>query len=572
MKKWLIAFYIGLVSIIAGMQIAGQILGFAGIFTKWTAILLAVVLAVVFYVWLQRSTGDFLLSILVPAGEEKPHRLLNSVGWVAGAVLILVLLLLPLVLWPYSGISQELPWDAGLYHLPKAVELVNQHTTWDLTIDYGEYPWGYETLIAFSFLFSRSGMLIGTAHALITLLFTLSLFFLAARFSRIPRGALFFGIAAVICSFDIIRGVDYNPWWVFRAQAFTIGKNDLFVSAALVTLFVFAPFGHRGKGIEYSLPGMAIASAMALSTKPNSAYITSVVWAIVFILELATVIKQRTALKEWGKRLLPVALVLLTGVLWAIRNLIMMGRLVSEMALQINQWSILNNLTNPYFYNYTDIYFKIAVGIVLLTMVFTGLTRRFHWTVLAVLFAVAFSFIATPASGFFFTNQTPSHIAWRFGVTLVAFELVILLLMVDPLMHWIFERRIKPLEIFIAVGIVLTAGWGIRLNYDRIQTHESNSIVLRDYYREPVGVDGYYSPYDYVQKNIHNSVVWVERGLPFYLYDRDKTNTVTRSVPSDYMVYITEDGTYPDALAEPDFKTNWEIVYEDQAGRVYERK
>src|SRR5574340_887053 len=95
MKKWLVAFYIGLVSIIAGMQIAGQILGFAGLFTKWAAILLAAVLTVVFYFWLQRSTGDFLLDILVPAGEEKPHRLLNTVGWVAGTVLILVLLLLP---------------------------------------------------------------------------------------------------------------------------------------------------------------------------------------------------------------------------------------------------------------------------------------------------------------------------------------------------------------------------------------------------------------------------------------------------------------------------------------------
>lgn len=572
MKKWLIAFYIGLVSIIAGMQIAGQILGFAGIFTKWAAIMLAFVLAAVFYLWLQRSTGDFLLDILVPAGEEKPHRLLNTVGWVAGAVLIVILLLLPLVLWPYSGISQQLPWDAGLYHLPKAVELVNQHTTWDLSIDYGEYPWGYETLIAFSFLFSRSGLLIGTAHALITMLFTLSLFFLAARFSRIPRGPLFFGIAAVICSFDILRGMNYYPWWVFGAQIFTIGKNDLYLSAGLVTLLVFAPFGHRGKGIEYSLPGMAVASAMALSIKPNSATITTMVWGIALILELSLVIKKQLTSKDGWRRWLPVALLLFTGVLWAIRNLILTGRLMSEMALRINQWSILNNLTNPYFYNYTDIYFKIAVGVVLLTMLLTGLTRRFHWTVLAVLFAVAFSFIATPASGFFFTNQTPSHIAWRFGVTLVAFELAILLLMVDPLMDWIFEHQIKAFEIIVAVGIVLTAGWGVWLNYERIQPQESNAIVLRDYFLEPVGVDGYYSPYDYVQKNIHNSVVWVEGGLPFFVYDLEKTNTVTRSVPSNYMVYITEDGTYPDALAESDFKTNWEIVYEDKAGRVYERK
>jgi hypothetical protein len=79
-----------------------------------------------------------------------------------------------------------------LYHLPKAAELVVNHSAWDFTIDYGEYPWGYESLIAFSLAISRSGMLIGLIHALIALLFALSLFFLAARFSKIPRGLLFF--------------------------------------------------------------------------------------------------------------------------------------------------------------------------------------------------------------------------------------------------------------------------------------------------------------------------------------------------------------------------------------------
>lgn len=572
MKKWFITFYIGLVSVIAAMQIAGQILGFIGFFTFWSAILLALILAAVFYRWLQRTCADFLLDILTPEKPEKSHRLLNTAGYIAGALLILVLLLLPLVLWPYSGITEELTWDAALYHLPKAVELVNQHTAWDLTIDYGEYPWGYETLIAFSFLFSKSGVLIGVTHALITLLFTLSFFFLAARFSQIPRGALFFGIAFVICSFDIIRGSDINPWWVFRGQAFTIGKNDLYLSATILTLLVFSPFGHRGKGIEYLLPGMAVSGAMALSTKPNGAYITGLVWAIALYLELSGVVKKQMTSKEFWRRWVPAVLVLFTGVLWAVRNLIMSGRLVSENALRINQWSILNNLTNPYFYNYTDIYFKTAVGIVVLTIIFTVLTRRFHWTVLAVLFATAFSFISTPASGFFFTNQEPSHIAWRFGVSLVAFEVIVLILMVDPLMRWIFDRQIKPVEIFVAAGILLTAGWGIRMNYNRIRPQESNAIVLRDHYREPVGVDGYYSPYDYVQKNIHNSVVWVERGLPFYLYDPEKTNTVTRSVPADYLVYITEDGTYPEGLAENDWTSKWKIIYEDQAGRVYERK
>lgn len=576
MKKWFVSFYIGLISVVAGIQITGQILGFAGIYHLWSAILLAIILTIVFYFWLQRTCADFLIAVLTPERADKSHRFLNIVGYASGVVLILVLLLLPLALWPSSGIYQELVWDAGLYHLPKAAELVIQHTTWDLTIDYGEYPWGYESLIAFSFLFSRSGMLIGLTHALITLLFTLSFFFLAARFSQIPRGALFFGITAVICSFDILRGSNINPWWVFRAQVFTIGKNDLYLSITILTLLLFSPFGHKGKGIEYSLSGMAVSSAMALSTKPNSAYIVILVYAVVLYLELSRVIKKQTTLIEFCKRWLPVGLLLLTGVLWAIRNLVTSGRMVSESALRIYQWSIINNLTNPYFYNYTDLYFKIAVGIVVLTVGFTALSRRFHWTVLAVLFVVAFSFIATPSSGFFSTNQTPSHIAWRFGVSLVAFELIALLLMVDPLMRWIFNRQIKPIEIFIAAGIVLTAGWGIYFNYPRAIPHEENTIVLRDMYREPVGVDGYFSAYDYVQKNIHNSTVWVENGLPFYVFGPELSNSVTRSRPADYIVFFQtpwiNDGGYPETLTTAEWISTWQLIYEDREGRVYQRK
>jgi hypothetical protein len=124
-------------------------------------------------------------------------------------------------------------------------------------------------------------MLIGLIHALIALLFALSLFFLAARFSKIPRGLLFFGVAAVICSFDIVRGFDGNPWWVFRVLAFTIGKNDFFLAASILALLVFSPVGPRDSWRVYSIEGMGAASALVLSTKPNGFPIVALVWLLV---------------------------------------------------------------------------------------------------------------------------------------------------------------------------------------------------------------------------------------------------------------------------------------------------
>lgn len=576
MYKWIIHFYIGLISVVAGIQIAGQILGFLGFYTTWSAILLSILLVIVFYFWILRTSYDFLDDILSPAGEKRPNQILNTLGFIAGAGLLIGLLLLPLILWPYSGINNELTWDAGLYHLPKAAELVVSHTTWDLTIDYGEYPWGYESLIAFSLVFSNSGMLIGTAHAVIVLLFAFSFFFLAARFTMLPRGVLFFAIAVIICSFDIVRDFDSNPWWIFRILAFTIGKNDFHLTTVILSMLVFSPFNLRGKGIQYSLSGMAIASALVLSTKPNGALVVLFVWLIALYAEISLVIRQQGKVKEFLKLWIPAGLVIITGVLWAIRNLIMTGRLVSENALGIQQWSILNNLTNRFFYNYLDIYFKYFLVVVLLTIVFTIFSKRFHWTTLATLLVCSISFIATPASGFFGSNQTPTQIAWRFGAYLVAFEVAIVLLMVDPLIKWFFAKSIKPLEFLIAAVMIGISGWNMYLNYPRVIPHEENAIVLRDLYRTPVGVDGYFSAYDFVQKNIRDSVVWVENGYPFYVFGPDLTNTVTRSRPADYIVYfqtpLIDEGGYPEALASAEWNSEWHLIYEDSEGRVYQRK
>jgi len=575
MNKWLVKSFLIIVSIIVAVQVSGQILGFIGFYTFWSTLTLTIMLFIFVYWWINNTSNIFLINILSEENFSGQHRFLDIIGYIFGSLLIIGLLVLPLVLWPYSGINHDLTWDAGLYHLPKAAEMVVSHSTWDLTIDYGEYPWGYESLIAFSFLLSNDGMLIGVSHALILLLFAVSFFFLAARFTRLPRGLLFFIIAAIICSYDIVRGFDSNPWWIFRILAFTIGKNDFYLSALILTFLVFSPLRNLISKKDYSLPGIAIIGALIIGTKPNGALIVGSVLLIIFAFEVKGVFNSEVSIRSLVARWLGVILVLLTGLLWAIRNIVLTGHLFSQNALEIQKWSILNNITNPYFYRYMGNNFKFLLIIIGLIIIFTIFSRKFHWANLIVFLVCFFSFLATPASGFFGSNQQPTQIAWRFGAYLLAFEAVILFQIVDPLVGWLANKKFKLVEILFSLFMIGITIWSIYLNSNRIVPRTENDIVLRDIYRTSVGVDGYFSAYDYVQKKIRHSVIWVENGFPFYVFGPKLTNTVTRSKPADYWLFfktpLIDAGGYPDSLATNQWKSDWKLIYEDSEGRVYER-
>jgi hypothetical protein len=103
-------------------------------------------------------------------------------------------------------------------------------------------------------------------------------------------------------------------------------------------------------------------------------------------------------------------------------------------------------------------------------------------------------------------------------------------------------------------------------------------LVLRDQFKSSVGLNGYFSAYDYVQKNVHNSIVIVENGLPYYLYDNNLTNSVTRSHDADYFVAFKTAWTagrkegFPEMISDPNWDQTWQLVYQDPEGRVYKRK
>lgn len=558
--------FILIFSLLAGVLLTGQLLGFCGIYYTWLVIPLSLLLTGLIAVVLIKKALPLLLRLAEPEPGMEKRPILDVCGYLAGGLLLL-LLIVPLALWPYTGINQDLTWDAGLYHLPKAVELVTSHSTWDFTIAYGEYPWGYESLAAFSFLFSSDGSLLGVVHALIAVLFALAFFFLAARFTHLPRGLLFFGVMAVICSFDLARGIESNPWWVFRPLIFTIGKNDLFLAAAILSLLAFSPLGLRGSGKVYSLEGAILAATLVISTKPNGLLIAGFALALVLLCEIQTARREQWSPTRLAKRYVPAGLILFTGLLWAVRNLVGLGQVISADSLNLQQWSILSNLSNPFFYQHIDLNIKVTLALFLVSIAAACFYRNYHWTIPLTFFILIVTFAATPASAFVGSTQQPAQIAWRFGAALLAFEFTALLGVGEPAVQRLGKLIMKPAEWIIGIVILFVAVWGCWQNLAWLNTDPQNTRVLRDYFPEPVGEDGYYSAYDYVQKNVRGAVVWVENGLPFYVYGPGLTNTVTRARPADYLVFFKA-GDFP--AAPP--SAAWLLVYEDREGRVYQRR
>ncbi len=562
-----------------GEVFSAQILGMAGLYRGPFPLLATLLIALLaFFIYIRWDPEHFWDAF---STETNPAQRLDGFAAAAGCLILLGLILLPTGFWPLTPISDVLHWDAGAYHLPKAVELFRSGNVWDLSIPYGEYPFGFESLFSFVLLLTRDERLYGLITLLIALFFALNLWLLARRYTRLPGGFLWLATLLIITS-ELIT-VKGNPFYIFLDQAYMVGKNDLFTAVGVMSAILHAPIGRSAKESRLHLPGLAYSSLLVLATKPAGMFVVAPLWLLVLFQWVKNWAQtRRLPYKEIGYA----ALCILPGAAWIVRNLILIGTIFPEGVWVMAEWSISKNLTNPFFYAHLPRNFQFLLLVVGLSLLFALWKRVPYWRIAAAFVVLLVAFAFTPESAFQKTTQEPTRTAWRLGIALVAYEWTLLLCLLDGLLEKQVTRFFAWLKKFSGVQtvagllILAAAGGFIFQNRFLLDFNPANTIVLRDEFRDPVGVDGYHSVYDYVQRNLRHKAIQIEGGVFYYLYGPGFTNSPTKlhyplgrsdqvkQLDPEYYVVVNR----PEFTPGETFKQTWERVYEDETGKIYQKR
>ena len=517
MQKGLWKIFIWLLIAFYSIIISSTLSGILSVFRFGYVVLISMTIAVVLYILWGKNfslvTSNNPKNDLDP-GQAKNYFIINLLGYGLSA-LLLILLVVPIMNWPMSFMEKTLNWDVGLYHIPKAVELWLTGSAWDFTISYGDYPFGYESLLSFTLFFTKDIGQFSIAHLAILLLTILGTWFLAMRYSKLPPGIILLGTIFLILSGFLPV---FNPWYFLHYVPYTIGKNDLFLAAAVISAVVFVPL-QKGEGKKTDWIGLGIASGLAVSIKPNCAPIIVFLWIYaLFFTDIEKPIKRT---------LIPGIIIASFGGAWVVRNLIGFKGLFLPSSYRIVKWSIWSNLDNPAFYSNIpkELIFSLLIALIFFIIAFF---RKIRLSIAdVVLFLISLiSFLVTPAS---LDPNNATGVVWRFGLSMLLMQYVYLVAAVDPFGRWILDRITKSsLVTYFASAIMILLISGFFLSQKELlpKVPENARFIERSYtvYDSP-----YLSIFDYVDENIHNSVVWIEGAQNYYAYDRNFTNTTTRS-------------------------------------------
>lgn len=403
----------GLLSFFYGIVASFSLLGFFRINVPWLIIFVIILLSVLaFYLfikWINHGGWEW-----TDRNLFKLDKIIQWALWLSSGLMLLFLILLPIIRWPLSTAGDLFPWDAGAYHFPKAVELFKTGSIWDLSISYGDYPFGYEALLAFELLLFGGVQEFGVIHTIIILFFILSFWLLAKKITSLPSSLLFFLIIPVLLSDTYFQ--TFNLWRVFTLDIYTVGKNDILLAGALLVFLLFFYQLLKNSRVLLSWFTFGISSMFALSIKPNALYLVLTLWGYLIFRYKA----------EWRKYFL-CFLISIPGIIWIIRNYISIGSLFHPLTLELTKKSIaVQFIENPDF----TLLPKILLIITLVVIVFNilALVKKSKYCKYSLVALILFiSFLITPATAY---SAPDFEIGWRFAETLLAFILVILLVLV----------------------------------------------------------------------------------------------------------------------------------------------
>lgn len=561
------------------LVLASNLLAFFNAYqAQWLLLGTSLTLGVVGFAYWQGG-GAWRMSFHNAPDEETPRWLDTSVLIIVASLLFAVFLL-RMINYPLSPLGDIIANDLVAYHGVKAYDLVASGSLWVVDIVYGQYPIGYESLLALGVMLGIGVEFAGTVQAFTLVLALLTLFLLLRRYTTLPAWWLLGFLVASFFLPDFYRFI------------LTIGKNDFLLALTVLGALLHAPIGWRDDDRAWHPLGMAMVTMLSLSIKASAVFILVALWCIVLwrwwhAYRQGGIAHARAFLHPFV--FVVAILMMFPGGLWVIRNYLMMGAFFSPEISGFFGGSIINNLTNPDLYNSgaqsERFIILMASKITLIVLLLIRPVWRWHALIMAMML---FAFIMAPLGAFHRPERDTLHIEWRYTTHSFLYALILIVSLLAPY----FERIIRPYmarpAFQRAVPLVVLLGSlavTFALNPFRINQHNpGNARTLRDTVVTAPADAPYASIYDYVQTHIRHATIGFSVATPLFLYDAGATNRpyagiihplgLSDAVPPRIPDYLAHDRRWGDDPFrwQPYFtQFEWEHIYSDDTGIIWRR-
>ncbi len=559
----------GWLTIVIGAEVAAvQVLAFLGWFTAWRALALGGVLAV--------ALGKAYFAEPLPEDAPKFHwpKPLTVAAWFAAAVAA-VLVLEPLLIWPRTVLGGSLLWDVIWYHLPKAIDLVQRGTMWNLALPYGQYPLGWEGLAAVLMGLFHTAAVLGPLTALTVFWAGVGMWALLRREAGWPDAAAALAAAGVWLGGELVQ--HFNPWvLLFFVPHYNVGKNDIFAAAAVLAAWYHLPLGFGERQPRWHKTGVALSALVAFATKPYAAA------AVVLLVVLAWWLSPE-ARPRWRKHDMAYLGLASVGLLWLVRNLVLLHQPTTVGGTLWKQ-VVLRYVVTPDFWHPVPkkfVFMVLASAVALMWGWRQRKARPGAWGFVAVFLL----FWVTPASARYLDASHQAIADWRFGFASLYLLPVVLGVWASAVARrwpvpWLAQPEVAWLGAVLLVLGALWVGWQARA---QLRYFPPNARVLEDPYERPVGVDGYRSVFDYIHREVRHAVIQVENVPFYYVYDPQYTDfpvkpkaypggkpeAVPQPVPDHYLACRSAwRSWWPrhpwPARVETLLSRGWKVLYRDQ--------
>jgi hypothetical protein len=557
--------YSGLFCFLFAIIFTAQILGMAGLYTAWSAIPMTIIVAVLAFWGYKRFDNAWLNEL--ESDSEAPPILVNTILF-STLLIVFLVFVQRMILWPHSELGNIISSDFLGYHSIKILDFLRSASVWNLALPYGQYPFGYESLTVFGMLFTGDIRILGTAHALIFVLFWLTIALLLLRYTKMP----------LAFSLLISLGLCFVPF--LYSNLLLIGKNDVLLSLTVLMAILHAPLGSK----RFHPLGLAFATMLSLATKVTGLYVLFYLWGLLLFYWW-----QAYRQKQFVAYLSPFVLILtlaimFPGGLWVIRNYLVMGEIFTTEVASFFYTSIGANLGNPTLYQSGRESAWLIAGFVFLLIVmgFVWRNPRLQWSMLGVLVMVAATFIVTPLGAFHVTRPELMHVEWRYvlhGIALL--EILVLVLLWRFLFALYQQLAQKPLLVNALSVITLIITFVVLglFGSDKLFVYDSErGERLLDPYGEQQSI------YDFARTELDNGVAYVERVNPFYvmygnpnltviegyIYPLGRAEIYDEPIP-DYVMFVPTVRASEPVVSRLSKRYEWELIYEDETGQVYRR-